>query len=109
MPSNGEGQVAGGGSCRRLRKQPFRHCESGILPRRKQNRTFDIGRKEPMARKSSMRPFSYKNRVPKIACFNCAKSPMGVDFDALIAAMQKFVDEHLDRKSTRLNSSHLGI
>ena len=44
--------------------------------------------------KSSMHPFSYQNRVPRIACFNQAKTPMGVDFDALIAAMQKFVDEH---------------
>ena len=33
--------------------------------------------------------------VPTIACFNRAKTPLGVDFDALIAAMQKFVDEHL--------------
>ena len=47
-----------------------------------------------MPKKSSMHPFSYRNRVPKIACFNNAKTPMGVDFDALIAAMQKFVDEH---------------
>jgi hypothetical protein len=47
-----------------------------------------------MPKKSSMHPFSYHNRVPRIACFNNAKTPMGVDFDALIAAMQKFVDEH---------------
>ena len=47
-----------------------------------------------MPGKSSMHPFSYKNRVPRIACFNNAKTPMGVEFDALIAAMQKFVDEH---------------
>jgi len=30
--------------------------------------------------------------VPRIACFNKAKTPLGVDFDALIAAMQVFVD-----------------
>src|ERR1039458_1326909 len=94
LPSDGEGQVAGGGSCRRLRKQPFRHCESDILPRRKQNRKLNIGRNESMPGKSSMHPFSYKNRVPKIACFNCAKTPMGVEFDEIIAAMQK-----LDRKT----------
>ena len=38
---------------------------------------------------------SYPNRVPTIACFNHAKTPMGVDFDALISAMQRFVDEHI--------------
>ena len=37
---------------------------------------------------------SHANRVPTIACFNNAKTSLGVDFDALIAAMQKFVDEH---------------
>jgi hypothetical protein len=39
---------------------------------------------------------SYPNRVPTIACFNHAKTPLGVDFDALIAALQKFVDEHFE-------------
>lgn len=34
------------------------------------------------------------NHVPTIACFNRAKTPLGVDFDVLVAAMQKFVDEH---------------
>ena len=47
-----------------------------------------------MARESSTHPFSYDNRPPRIACFNRAKTPMGVDFVALIAAMQKFVDDH---------------
>jgi len=32
--------------------------------------------------------------VPTIACFNCATTPLGVDFEALIAALQTFVDEH---------------
>jgi hypothetical protein len=32
--------------------------------------------------------------VPTIACFNLAKTPLGVEFGALIAAMQRFVDEH---------------
>ena len=30
--------------------------------------------------------------IPTIACFNRATTPLGVDFDALIAAMQAFVD-----------------
>jgi len=33
--------------------------------------------------------------VPKIACFNKATIPLGVDLDALIAAMQKYVDQHV--------------
>jgi hypothetical protein len=49
----------------------------------------------PRTSQSSMHPLSYRNRVPRIACFKLAETPMGVDFDALIAAMQKFVDEHL--------------
>jgi len=34
-----------------------------------------------------------QGQVPTIACFNKATIPPGVDFDALIAALQKFVDE----------------
>ncbi len=45
-----------------------------------------------MTRKSSL--CAHPNRVPTIACFNNAKTALGVEFDALIAAMQKFVDEH---------------
>ena len=30
--------------------------------------------------------------IPTVACFNKAKTPLGVDFDTLIAAMQAFVD-----------------
>jgi hypothetical protein len=44
-------------------------------------------------RKSARTP-SRHNHVPTIACFNRAKTPLGVDFDALVVAMQKFVDEH---------------
>jgi hypothetical protein len=33
--------------------------------------------------------------VPSIACFNKASVPLGVDFNALIAAMQVFIDEHV--------------
>ncbi len=33
--------------------------------------------------------------VPTIACFNKATVPLGVDFDALIAAMQVFIDDHV--------------
>jgi len=46
-----------------------------------------------MMKKISMRPRSDKTRVPKIACFNTAKTPLGVDLDLLISAMQKYVDE----------------
>lgn len=33
--------------------------------------------------------------VPTIACFNKATTPLGVDFGALVAAMQAFVDQHV--------------
>src|SRR5438094_174962 len=33
--------------------------------------------------------------VPTIACFNRATIALGVDFDALIAAMQAFVNQHV--------------
>ncbi len=38
---------------------------------------------------------SRRTHIPTIACFNRATVPLGVDFDALIAAMQVFVDEHV--------------
>jgi hypothetical protein len=34
-------------------------------------------------------------RIPTIACINCAETPLEVDFDRLIRALQKFVDDHL--------------
>jgi hypothetical protein len=37
----------------------------------------------------------WKRHTPTIACFNRAETPLGVDFDALIAALQAFVDEHV--------------
>lgn len=33
--------------------------------------------------------------TPKIACINLAMTPLGVNFDALIAALQAFVDEYV--------------
>ena len=33
--------------------------------------------------------------VPTIACFNQATVPLGTDFNALIAAMQAYVDQHI--------------
>jgi hypothetical protein len=33
--------------------------------------------------------------IPTIACINKATVPLGVDFDSLIRALQRFVDEHL--------------
>src|ERR1700676_5081992 len=32
--------------------------------------------------------------IPTIACFNKATIPLGVDFDALIAGMQAYVDQY---------------
>ncbi len=48
-----------------------------------------------MSRKTSTPSPAYHDRVPTIACFNKAKKKMGVDFDHLVAAMQKFVDDYL--------------
>lgn len=36
-----------------------------------------------------------QGQVPKIACFNKATVPLGVDFDDLIAAMQEYVDKYV--------------
>jgi hypothetical protein len=36
-----------------------------------------------------------QGEVPTIACFNRAKTPLGVGFNALIAAMQIYVDQHV--------------
>ncbi|MBI3784183.1 MAG: hypothetical protein HY270_12375 [Deltaproteobacteria bacterium] len=33
--------------------------------------------------------------VPTIACFNQASTPLGVNYDALIGAMQSYVDKHI--------------
>lgn len=33
--------------------------------------------------------------IPTIACFNKAATPLGIDLDALIAAMQAYVDQHV--------------
>src|SRR5258708_29519451 len=33
--------------------------------------------------------------IPTIACFNKATTPLGIDLDALIAAMQAYVDQHV--------------
>jgi hypothetical protein len=44
-----------------------------------------------MARRPVMAAFN-QGAVPTIACFNKATVPLGVDFDKLIAALQKFLD-----------------
>jgi hypothetical protein len=38
---------------------------------------------------------STQAECPTIACFNKAITPLGVDFDALIAALQVYVDKHV--------------
>jgi len=47
-----------------------------------------------MAQKPTFAAFG-QGGVPTIACFNNATIPLGVDFDALIAAMQVFVDKYV--------------
>jgi hypothetical protein len=36
-----------------------------------------------------------QGQIPQIAVFNQAKTPLGLDLDALIAAMQKFVTDYV--------------
>lgn len=36
-----------------------------------------------------------RGQIPTVACFNRAKSSLGLDFDKLLAALQKFVDERV--------------
>jgi hypothetical protein len=36
-----------------------------------------------------------RHQVPTVACINHAETPLGVDFDRLIRALQKYVDDHL--------------
>lgn len=36
-----------------------------------------------------------ETKVPKIVCFNRAKTPLGIELDALIAAMQVYVDKYV--------------
>ena len=42
-----------------------------------------------------------QGEIPKIACFNKATIPLGVDFDDLIAAMQEYVDKFQTDLQTR--------
>src|SRR6266852_9179801 len=60
-------------------------CSSGQLP-------FQGGYMETTG--STFGAFN-QGGVPTIACFNKATTALGVDFDALIAAMQVFVDTHV--------------
>src|SRR2546430_1287645 len=46
-----------------------------------------------MARSEPIRASFDQGQVPTIACFNRATTPLGVDFDTLVAAMQQFVDD----------------
>jgi hypothetical protein len=73
----------------------FEGSEGGVGGLRDKKEIVLSGGMNPLPKESSMPPFSYHDRMPRIACFNNARTPMGVEFDALIAAMQKFVDEHL--------------
>jgi hypothetical protein len=47
-----------------------------------------------MSQKPTLKAFG-QGGVPTIACFSNATDPLGVDFDALIAAMQVYVDKYV--------------
>src|SRR5215510_1155644 len=46
-------------------------------------------------RRRSVRAAFEQGQVPIIACFNQAKTPLGVDLDRLVGTMQTFVDKHV--------------
>jgi len=49
-----------------------------------------------MAKQTTINPAaSSRVNVPTIVCINKATMPLGVDFDALVAALQMFVDDHV--------------
>jgi hypothetical protein len=50
-----------------------------------------------MAAKASARVYGAFNQgeLPRIACFNQATTPLGIDLDSLISAMQAYVDQHV--------------
>ncbi len=51
---------------------------------------------KPKAGKSAKKAVKKGSKhIPVIACFNKAKTPLSVDFDALIEAMQVYIDKHL--------------
>ncbi len=50
-------------------------------------------RRVPRSRKIVMAAFD-RGQVPKVACINKATVGLGVDFDRLVPALQKFLDEH---------------
>ncbi len=45
-----------------------------------------------MKKRGMVRAAFDKGQIPTIACFNKAKTPLGLDLDKLLAALQKFVD-----------------
>jgi hypothetical protein len=47
-----------------------------------------------LAKKPTLKAFN-QGEMPTIACFNKATIPLGVDLDALIAAMQAYVDKYV--------------
>jgi hypothetical protein len=40
-------------------------------------------------------PAASRHKAPTVACINRAETPLGVDFDKLVRALQKYVDHHL--------------
>jgi hypothetical protein len=46
-----------------------------------------------MKKRGMVRAAFDKGQIPTIACFNKAKTPLGIDLDKLLAALQKFVND----------------
>ena len=48
-----------------------------------------------MSSRQNLRAALTQRGIPTIACFNHARTPLGVGFDALIRAMQEYVNKHV--------------
>jgi hypothetical protein len=78
--ADGDGELAARpGGARPEPQRAWDHCQEGV----------------PMTTMKPVRGAFDKGQVPTIACFNQATTPLGVDFDHLIAAMQEYIDAHV--------------
>src|SRR5229473_1372008 len=64
--------------------------EAWPSPRRQSTGIFNLLRRCVMGSKPTFAAFN-QGQIPTIACFNQATTPLGVDLDALIAAMQAYI------------------
>src|SRR5690348_8808247 len=54
-----------------------------------------FGQAQGKTRMPRHNPAASRHKPPTVACINRAETPLGVDFDKLVRALQKYVDHHL--------------